>query len=90
VELLEKGGVPRTTMNDTHFKSIMSDFETKNKTSVMTLSISPLFLLTLLKSGQASLTSRTHKHILGLKNNPIAPSTDFKTLKMKAAMCTTD
>jgi len=64
-------------MNDTHFKSIMSDFETKNKTSVMT-------------SGQASLTSRTHKHILGLKNNPIAPSTDFKTLKMKAAMCTTD
>jgi hypothetical protein len=46
VEMMEKGGVPRTTMNDTHFKSIMSDFETKNKTSVMTVSISPPLLLT--------------------------------------------
>jgi len=76
VEGLEKM-IPRTTMNDTHFKSILSDFDSKNKNSLMT-------------SGQASLTSRTHKHILGLKNNPVGPSTDFKKLKMKAAMCTTD
>ena len=49
VELLEKGKLcvdPRTTMNDTHFNSIMSDFNAKNKHSIMTVSI-PAPLLTL-------------------------------------------